>query len=62
LKQRGVPHYLIIDPDNRIAIHHRRVSDVEIATRIVTTGDLSFDPPGLTVAVADLFGLAPATD
>jgi Uma2 family endonuclease len=56
LKQRGLTHYLIIDPDNRIAIHHRRVSDGEIATRIVGSGDLTFDPPGFTVAVADLFG------
>ena len=62
LKLRGVQHYLIIDPDNRLVIHHRRVSDGEISTRIVATGDLSLDPPGLTVAVADLFGAPPGTD
>jgi Uma2 family endonuclease len=60
LKQRGVPHYLVIDPDNRLAIHHRRVSDIEIATRIVTVGELHFDPPGLTIAVADLFAVPPS--
>jgi Uma2 family endonuclease len=62
LKQRGVPHYLVIDPDNRLVIHHRRVSDGEFATRILTTGTLTLDPPGLTVAVADLFGALPPTD
>lgn len=48
-------HYLIVDAERRVLIHHAR-RGVEIATRIVRSGALELDPPGLTVDVEDLFG------
>jgi Uma2 family endonuclease len=51
----SIVHYLIIDPDNRLVIHHARGSDA-IATRIVSSGSaLKLDPPGIEMAVAELF-------
>jgi Uma2 family endonuclease len=51
----SVAHYLILDPDSRIAIHHRRGQGDVIETRILTSGSLRLDPPGLEFAVAELF-------
>lgn len=48
-------HYLILDTERRTVIHHRRSTGDLIETRIATSGDLSLDPPGLTVPVAALF-------
>lgn len=48
-------HYLIVDAERRVLIHHARNGD-EIATRILRGGALDFDPPGLVVRVEDLFG------
>jgi Uma2 family endonuclease len=48
-------HYLIVDTDRRVVIHHRRDDADEIVVRIVREGALTLDPPGLTVAVADIF-------
>jgi Uma2 family endonuclease len=51
----SIMHYLIVDPDSRLAIHHARGSDA-IATRIVGEGSsLNLDPPGLDMAVAAFF-------
>ena len=51
----SVAHYLILYPDNRLVVHHARGGGDVIATRMVSEGSLVLDPPGLTVAVADLF-------
>lgn len=51
----SVVHYLLVDPRRPCLIHHRR-TDAAIETRIVTDGILSLDPPGITLAVDDLFG------
>jgi Uma2 family endonuclease len=56
----SILHYLIIDPDKRLVIHHRRGRDDAVATRIVTAGDIALDPPGPSLAVADFFGAAPS--
>lgn len=47
-------HYLIVDPDRRTLIHHRRTEGDEIATRIVASGTLRLEPPGLDLALEDL--------
>jgi len=44
-----------VDPDDRLVVHHRRREDGEIVTRVVESGDLMLDPPGLTVSLADIF-------
>ncbi|MER2251562.1 Uma2 family endonuclease [Methylorubrum podarium] len=51
----SVQHYLILDTERRTVIHHRRSTGDLIETRIAASGDLSLDPPGLTLAVAALF-------
>lgn len=49
-------HYLIVDPDDRLVVHHRRSEDGSIITRVVEEdGEITLDPPGLTVRLADLF-------
>jgi Uma2 family endonuclease len=56
----SIQHYLIVDPDKRLVIHHSRGQEEVVATRIVTTGQIALDPPGLTLAVAEFFGAASA--
>ena len=51
----SVQHYLVIDPDKRLVIHHSRGQDEVVATRIVTAGGIALEPPGLRVAIADFF-------
>src|SRR5580700_450760 len=56
----SIQHYLIIDPDKRIVIHHSRAQGGVLGTQIVSSGAMTLNPPGLTVSVADFFG--PATE
>ena len=51
----SVRHYLIVDPDQRLVIHHARGEGDLIATRIVSDGGLRLDPPGIQLVVAELF-------
>ena len=54
----SVQHYLIVDPDGPPLIHHRRQPDGTILTSIVHDGVLTLAPPGLQVAVAEMFAAA----
>ncbi len=54
----SVAHFLIVDPERRTAVHHRRARGDLIETRILTSGALRFDPPGLDLTVDELFGPA----
>jgi Uma2 family endonuclease len=54
----SVHHYLIIDAEKRVVIHHARADAGLISTRLVHKGTLALHPPGLRVAVARLFGSA----
>jgi Uma2 family endonuclease len=51
----SVQHYLIVDPDGPPVIHHRRQPDGTILTTIVHDGTLTLAPPGIEVAVAEIF-------
>lgn len=52
----SVHHYLIVDPERGTpVIHHQRQADGTILTRIMPDGVLRLDPPGLDIAVAELF-------
>jgi Uma2 family endonuclease len=51
----SVCHYLIVDLDQRIVIHHRRDAGDAITTRIMGQGSLRLDPPGIELAIADVF-------
>ena len=52
----SVAHYLIIDPDEMLVIHHQRRADDDILTRILREGTIALDPPGIEVAVAEIYG------
>jgi Uma2 family endonuclease len=51
----SVHHYLILDPERRVAIHHKRGQGETIETRVLTNGVARLDPPGFEVAVEALF-------
>jgi Uma2 family endonuclease len=51
----SVEHYLILDPDRRVAIHHKRGASDAMETRVLTGGVARLDPPGFEVAVEALF-------
>jgi Uma2 family endonuclease len=51
----SVQHYLIVDPDQRLVVHHARGEGDAIATRIIKKGELRLDPPGIEAAVEELF-------
>ncbi len=50
----SVEHYLILDPDRRVMIDHKRATDA-IETRILRDGLVRLDPPGLEANVAAFF-------
>jgi Uma2 family endonuclease len=53
----AVQHYLIAVMENRTLIQHSRDEGDMLKSRIARMGDrLTLDPPGIEVAVSDLFG------
>ncbi len=51
----SVAHYLIVHPTKRSVIHHRRDASVGIETRIVASGQIELDPPGISVMVEEFY-------
>ncbi len=52
----SVQHYLILFIETRLALLHSRAEDETLKSRIAREGDrLTLDPPGIEVAVSDLF-------
>ena len=51
----SVMHYLILNPETRRGVHHKRGQGELIETRLLREGALRLDPPGLALDVADLF-------
>lgn len=51
-----VAHYLSVDADEMLVIHHPRRADDEILTRVLRDGAITPDPPGIKAAVAEIFG------
>ena len=51
----SVRHYLIVDTEGRVVIHHQRLDDGRIESRFLHEGALALDPPGLTIEVGDIF-------
>jgi Uma2 family endonuclease len=58
----SIQHYLIVDPDKRYVVHHKRGPGELIETRIVHVGALALEPPGLSVPVEEMFAEADADD
>jgi Uma2 family endonuclease len=54
----SVHHYLTVQPEQAVVVHHRRKEDGDIRTRIVGSGDIVLTPPGISVPVARLLGAA----
>ncbi len=51
----SIAHYLIVDPDKRMIIHHQRRGG-EFVTHIVREGVVRLDPPGMGIALEKIFG------
>ena len=51
----SVAHYLIINPDAPLVIHHARQADQSILTRIVREGSILLDPPGMSIEMDALY-------
>ena len=51
----SVEHYLILDPERRVVIHHKRGQSEAIETRVLSDGVAKLDPPGFEVSVGALF-------
>jgi Uma2 family endonuclease len=54
----SIIHYLILDPERRVLIHHKRGQGDFIETRILSEGLVRLDPPGLEAPVAEMFAAA----
>jgi Uma2 family endonuclease len=52
----GLSHYLVIDLGRRHVVHYRRDHDGVVTVAIMPDGDLALSPPGISIAVASLFG------
>jgi len=50
-----VRHYLIVDADKRVVLHHHRGDDGRIEVTILRDGQVTFGPPGLTIGIRDIF-------
>jgi Uma2 family endonuclease len=53
-----VTHYLIVDPDKPLVIHHSRRSEDSILTRVIHEGVIVLDPPGLELSLEDIYSRA----
>ena len=49
----SIRHYLIVNPEKSVVIHHGRNDTRDISTRIVSDGEISLYPPGMAVSVKD---------
>jgi Uma2 family endonuclease len=51
----AIAHYLIVYPEKPRIIHHARVAQNTILTRIVNEGSIDLDPPGIELVMADVY-------
>ena len=51
----SIMHYLVVDPDRPLIIHHSRRDDGPILTTFVRDGTVALDPPGLDLALSDIY-------
>jgi Uma2 family endonuclease len=55
LRVPSVAHYLIVHPTRRTVIHHRRAGD-GTDTRIIVSGPIAMDPPGIAITAEETHG------
>jgi Uma2 family endonuclease len=58
-KHPTIQHYLIVNADKPLVVHHQRGTDDAWITRIVRSGRILLDPPGLEVDLSELFSIEP---
>jgi len=51
----SIQHYLLVRPNRREVIHHRRMGE-RIETSIVRKDTIVLDPPGLRIAIEEIYG------
>ncbi|MBA3325815.1 MAG: Uma2 family endonuclease [Rhodobacteraceae bacterium] len=51
----SVRHYLLVDTEARVVIHHRRDEAGAIAVQILRHGSLVLDPPAIEIDIGDIF-------
>jgi len=51
----SIRHYLIVDPDDRLVVHHERRADGVVVSHILTEGAAMLDPPGVELALSELY-------
>ncbi len=51
----SVQHYLIVDFDKQMVIHHARGAGDALQTRLLSEAQLVLDPPGLSLKIESLF-------
>jgi Uma2 family endonuclease len=56
-KHPSIQHYLVVNADKPLVVHHQRGADEVWSTRIVSSGRLILDPPGLDVDLTEFFEL-----
>jgi Uma2 family endonuclease len=56
----SIQHYLIVHPERRVVVHHQRQGRNAFTSRILHDGEVTLDPPGITVPVTALLGPAAA--
>ena len=52
---RSIQHYLVIEQDQRRVVYHGRGSGGGLEPHIVRHGSITLDPPGIALAIADLY-------
>jgi Uma2 family endonuclease len=52
----SITHYLIVHSEKHVVIHHQRNERGTIDTRIARNGEITLNPPGITVPVTALLG------
>jgi Uma2 family endonuclease len=51
----SVRHYLIVWADRQQIVHHQRDDAGTVVTTLLTDGEISLVPPGISVAVAEVY-------
>ena len=52
----AIVHYLMVIPAKKTVFHHQRMASGQIVTRSFEQGDIRFDPPGVELDLAEVWG------
>ncbi len=54
-KLPSVQHYLIVWPDERRIVRHSRTPSDQVTTRVLVSGEIKLDPPGIMMTVEEFY-------